>query len=72
MYHLCDVVFGGGLKLYLIWIYLCHIILFDHEHLLSFLVYIDLKIVWCAVSGSRPGPIKKGRLLLARLITIFR
>ena len=72
LYHLCDVVFDGGLKRYLIWVYLSHIILFDHEHLLSFLVYIDLKIVWCSVSCPRPGTIDKGRLLLARLITIFR
>ena len=71
LHHLRYVVLRGGLKGNLIWVYLCHIVLFDHEHLLSFLVYIDLKIVWCAIYSPRPGPIDKGWLLLAWLSTIL-
>ena len=77
LYHLCDVVFGGGLKRYLIWVYLCHIILFDHEHLLSLLIDIDFKIIWGDISSPRPGPASTsidhdtGGLLLACLIIIF-
>ena len=72
LHHLRYIVLGSSLKWNLIWVYLCHIILFDHEHLLSFLIYIDLKIVRCAVSSSRPGPIDKCGLLLSLLITVFR
>ena len=69
MHHLRYVVLSGRLKLNLIWVYLCHIVLFDHEHLLSLLIYIDLKIVGGAISGSRSGD--QGGLLFARVIIII-
>ena len=74
LHHLRYVVLGGRLKLNLIWVYLCHIVLFDHEHLLSLLIYIDLKIVWGAISGPTPTATidhDQGGLLFARVISIF-